>query len=127
MKATYSKKSKYRSRKVTIDGVTYDSIKEYHRFCDLKLLERAGIITGLQRQVKYTLIPSQFGRVPDKQRPGGIKRVCLEREVSYYADFVYKDVYGNLIVEDAKGFKTKEYIIKRKLMLERYGIRISEV
>lgn len=121
------KRPKYKNHIVTIDGITFDSMKEGNRYRELKLLERAGKITGLQLQVKYILIPSQFGRVPDAQRPGGTKRVCLEREVSYYADFVYKDADGNLVVEDTKGFKTKEYIIKRKLMLERYGIRIREI
>lgn len=115
MKPTYSQKSKYGSRKVTIDGVTYDSLKEYHRFCDLKLMQRAGIITGLQRQVKYELIPTQ--RINGK---------VIERPVNYYADFVYK-MDRQLVVEDVKGYKTPEYIIKRKLMLSVYGIQIHEV
>lgn len=115
MKPTYSKKSKYGSRKVTIDGVTYDSLKEYHRFCDLKLMQRAGIITGLQRQVKYELIPTQ--RINGKM---------IERPVNYYADFVYK-MDRQLVVEDVKGYKTPEYVIKRKLMLSVYGIQIHEV
>ena len=115
MKPTYSKKSKYRSRKVTIDGVTYDSLKEYHRFCDLKLMQRAGIITGLQRQVKYELLPTQ--RINGK---------VIERPVNYYADFVYK-MDRQLVVEDVKGYKTPEYVIKRKLMLSVYGIQIHEV
>jgi hypothetical protein len=52
----------------------------------------------------------------------------VERECSYIADFVYHDVKsGNLIVEDAKGFKTEKYIIKKKLMLWVHGIRIKEV
>ena len=115
MKPTYSKKSKYGSRKVTIDGVTYDSLKEYHRFCDLKLMQSAGIITGLQRQVKYELIPTQ--RINGK---------VIERPVNYYADFVYK-MDRQLVVEDVKGYKTPEYVIKRKLMLSVYGIQIHEV
>lgn len=115
MKPTYSKKSKYGSRKVTIDGVTYDSLKEYHRFCDLKLMQRAGIITGLQRQVKYELLPTQ--RINGK---------VIERPVYYYADFVYK-MDRQLVVEDVKGYKTPEYVIKRKLMLSVYGIQIHEV
>ena len=126
-------KRKYKNHIVTIGGITFDSMKEANRYRELKLLERAGKITGLQLQVKYILIPSQFGRVPDKQRPGGTKRVCLEREVSYYADFVYKDTDGQLVVEDVKGYRDPasaayaKYVIKRKLMLERYGIQISEV
>ena len=109
------KKSKYKNHIVTIDGVTYDSLKEYHRFCDLKLMQRAGIITGLQRQVKYELIPTQ--RINGK---------VIERPVYYYADFVYK-MDRQLVVEDVKGYKTPEYVIKRKLMLSVYGIQIHEV
>lgn len=109
------KKSKYKNKTVTIDGITFDSMKEGNRYRELKLLERAGLITGLQRQVKYELIPTQ--RINGK---------VVERPVTYIADFVYhKD--GGLVVEDTKGFKTKEYIIKRKLMLHVYGIQISEV
>ena len=102
--------SKYGNVKtVTSDGIKHDSIKEANRWCELKLLERAGQIRLLQRQVKYTLIPKQEG----------------EREVCYIADFVYQED-GKLVVEDVKGKRTKEYIIKRKLMLWVHGIKIKE-
>ena len=117
--------SKYHSHKITADGQTFDSRKEYRRWCSLRLLERAGAITGLRRQVKYVLIPAQYG--PSTVGPrGGVKRgPLLERECAYIADFVYqKD--GETVVEDSKGMRTKDFIIKRKLMLERYGIRILE-
>ena len=107
--------NKYHSKKITRDGMTFDSVKEYRRFCDLSLLERAGKITNLQRQVPFLLIPSQ--RIDGK---------VAERACNYIADFVYeKD--GQQVVEDTKGFKTKDYIIKRKLMLHVHGIRINEV
>ena len=117
---------KYNSKKVTHNGITFDSKKEYKRYCDLCLLERAGRITSLQRQVKYVLIPAQYE--PDIIGPrGGRKRgSMLERECSYIADFVYEQD-GKTVVEDTKGFKTKDYIIKRKLMLYIHGIRIDEV
>lgn len=108
-------KSKYHSRKITKDGMTFDSVKEYRRFCELSLLERAGAIADLQRQVKFELIPSQ--RVDGK---------VVERPCNYVADFVYQEG-GKTVVEDTKGFKTKDYIIKRKLMLQVHGIRIREV
>ena len=102
--------SKYGNIKtITSDGIKHDSIKEANRWCELKLLDRAGKIRLLQRQVKYTLIPKQEG----------------EREVCYIADFVYQED-GKLVVEDVKGKRTKEYIIKRKLMLWVQGIRIKE-
>lgn len=127
----YSQKSKYGSRKITVDGVTYDSVKEYRRFKELSLLERAGAIQNLQRQVKYVLIPAQRefcneiykkGRKKGFFKPGKL----LENECSYIADFVYIQ-NGKIIVEDTKGFRTKDYIIKRKLMLWVHGIQIREV
>lgn len=103
--------SKYGNIKTTTsDGITHDSIKEANRWCELKLLERAGKIRLLQRQVRYTLIPKQEG----------------EREVCYIADFVYQED-GKVVVEDVKGKKTKDYIIKRKLMLWVHGIKIKEI
>ena len=124
--------NKYRSKPITVDGQTYDSKKEYKRFTELSLLEKAGKIQNLQRQVKYTLIPSQFGYVPDEKRPGQHKRICLERECSYIADFVYKE-NGQVIVEDVKGYRDPasaayaKFVIKRKLMLSVYGIQVKEV
>ena len=117
---------KYRNRKITRDGITFDSVKEYRRFCELSLLERAGQIADIQRQVKFVLIPAQYE--PDTiGKRGGVKRgKLIERECAYIADFVYTQG-GETIVEDTKGFKTKDYIIKRKLMLWVHGIRISEV
>lgn len=102
------------------------SRKEARREAELRLLERAGQITGLQTQVPFELIPAQYG--PDETGPRGGKRrgTCLERSCVYVADFVYRDKTGAQIVEDSKGFRTKDYIIKRKLMLYRYGIRIKE-
>ena len=110
------KKNKYQATKVTYNGITFDSRKEYRRYCELKLLEKAKKISDLRLQVKYVLIPSQK-----------VKGKLAERECAYIADFVYKDTFGNEIVEDTKGMKTKEYIIKRKLMLFIHGIRIREV
>ena len=93
---------------VKIEG--YDSKKEYRRAKELKLLEKKGIITGLQEQVRKMLR----------------KKELLERGVYYIADFVYYR-NGEYVVEDTKGVRTKEYIIKRKLMLYVHGIRIKEV
>lgn len=125
MVKTLACRSKYGSKKVTVDGVTFDSQKEYRRFRELSLLERAGKVTDLQRQVKFVLIPAQYEPDTIGVR-GGVKRgKLLEREVSYVADFVYTED-GKRIVEDTKGFKTKDYIIKRKLMLYVHGIRIKE-
>ena len=120
---TYRSKSKYGAKKVVRDGMTFDSQIEYKRYCELLLLQRAGAIHDLKRQVEFELIPAQF-----EQSNGKKRGKCLERAVKYVADFVYRDVDTNkTIVEDTKGFKTKDYIIKRKLMLWVHGIRINEV
>ncbi len=106
--------SKYHAHKVTVDGITFDSKKEAQRWSELKLMESAGIITDLQRQVTFVLLPSQ--------KDGG----RTERPVKYVADFTYQE-NGKTVVEDTKGMKTKDYIIKRKLMRYIHGITIKEV
>lgn len=109
--------AKYGNKKTTLNGMTFDSKKEARRYSELLLLERAGAIHNLQTQVKYVLIPSQRDPVTGK---------VIERECAYKADFVYTE-NGETVVEDTKGFRTKDYIIKRKLMLKVHGIRIREV
>lgn len=93
----------------TFDGIKHDSRKEANRWCELKLLQRAGEISDLKRQVKFELIPKQEG----------------ERACTYVADFVYIE-NGKKVVEDVKGKRTEVYKIKRKLMLWVHGIRIRE-
>ena len=119
---------KYRNTKTEVDGIVFDSKKEARHWQDLKLLEKAGKITDLQRQVRFELIPVQ--REPDQigSRGGVIKGKVIERKVEYVADFVYVDTEtGETVVEDTKGIKTKDFIIKRKLMLFVHHIRIREI
>ena len=126
--------NKYGNKKITVDGETFDSKKEYKRYCELKLLERAKIISNLRRQVPFVLIPSQYETLPtgeyykrgEKKGQPKYKEVCIEQSLVYYADFVYKE-NDKTIVEDTKGVRTVEYIIKRKLMLWTHGIRIKEI
>lgn len=106
---------KYQSKKTVVDGITFDSAKEAKRYAELRLLQRAGQIFELQRQVPYVLVPKQV-----------IDGKTVERPVVYKADFVYTE-NGSEVVEDVKGLRTKEYIIKRKLMLWQHGIQIREV
>ena len=108
-------RSKYGSKKITANGTTYDSKKEAQRHQELLLLQRAGKISDLKTQVRFELIPSQ--RIDGK---------VVERSVTYIADFVYEQD-GKTVVEDTKGFKTKDYILKRKMMLYFHGIKIKEV
>lgn len=119
-------RNKYHSKKISRDGMTFDSLKEYRRYCELVLLEKAGQVTELQRQVKFVLIPAQREPGSVGKRGGVIKGKLIEKECAYIADFVYKE-NGITVVEDTKGFKTKDYILKRKMMLYFYGIKIKEV
>ena len=111
--------SKYKNKKTEIFGIKFDSKKEAERYIHLKAKEKNGEITGLKRQVRYELIPSQ--RINGK---------VVERKCDYVADFVYFDeLKKETVVEDvkSKATRTSTYIIKRKLMLQKYGIRIKEV
>lgn len=93
-------------------------------------MQRAGAISDLKHQVPFELIPAQYEtierygkngqRLKDKQR-------CVERAVEYVADFTYMED-GKLVVEDVKSpaTRTRDYIIKRKLLLFLRGIRIKE-
>ena len=122
-------KNKFHARKCVINGVSFDSRKEARRYQELLLLEKGGYIENLQRQVKYELIPAQYKTV-ERYGKGGKRlkdgKQLLEKACTYVADFVY-DIDGTKFVEDTKGVKTKDYIIKRKLMLYKYGISIKEV
>lgn len=117
---------KYHNKKVIVNGIDFPSKKEAKRYQELLLLERAGAISDLKRQVEYVLIPAQ--REPDTYgvRGGLIKGKVIEHKCSYVADFVYTE-NGKTVVEDTKGFRTKDYILKRKMMLYFHGIRIREV
>lgn len=102
--------TKYSSRKTK----GFDSKKEYQRYLELKLMEKAGVISDLRTQVDFELIPRQT-----------YKGKFAEHPVKYRADFVYKE-NGVTVVEDCKGFKTDVYRLKKKLMLWVHGIRIKE-
>lgn len=115
------KANKYQAQKCVYNGLQFDSHKELRRYLELRLLERSGQIAGLQRQAKFELIPAQKDE----------KGKCIERAVSYIADFVYQDENGKTVVEDVKGYKQggaySVFTIKRKLMLYKYGIKIREI
>lgn len=125
------KYNKYNAKKVTIDGITFDSKHEAQRWAELRRMQQSKLITELRRQVKYTLIPVQRGPSPGIYKKGEHKGQpkpgkVIEQECAYIADFVYFNG-SEMIVEDTKGIKTKDYIIKRKLMLYVHGIRVREV
>ena len=123
--------TKYKNKTMSVNGLTFQSIKEGKRYMHLLEKQRNGEISSLQTQVKYVLIHSQYefyeryGKKGQRLKDG---RRLVERECFYIADFVYIDNRtGKTVVEDTKGFKTKDYAIKRKLMLFIHGIKIKEV
>lgn len=111
--------NKYHAKKVVVDGITFDSTKEALRWKKLSAIAKLGGIRNLRRQVPFELQPAF--------KWNG-KTV---RAIRYIADFVYEQPDRNgrkvLVVEDAKGFRTKEYELKKKLFLYRYGFEITEV
>lgn len=129
--------AKYNNQKAFTGGKEFDSKKEANRYIELLLLQRAGKISNLREQVKYVLIPAQYEeyervspKTGKKLKPG---RRLLEKECAYIADFVYTDnATGKEVVEDTKGYRDPssagyaKFVIKRKLMLHLYGVRIKE-
>ena len=137
--------NKFNAKKITVDGIDFASISEAKRYGELKLLLLAGEITCLEMQKPYELVPATYEEAPTGEfyRRGEhrgepkCRRVCVEKAVNYVADFVYKERSPTgewrEVVEDVKGFRDpssaayKVFVIKRKLMLQKYGIRIREV
>lgn len=101
---------KYRNVKTVVDGITFDSKREAKRYGELMLLLRAGLIRDLTLQKRYSLLVNG-------------ELIC-----AYVADFDYYDAKaGRWVTEDAKGVRTPEYLIKKKLMKAVHGITIREV
>ena len=123
--------TKYNASKCVVDGITFDSRKEAKRYCELKLLEKGNVIRDLRLQVEFELLPNQYAtekRYGKNGKPLKDKKVLLERRVVYRADFVYiLNETNETVVEDVKGIRLPEYILKRKLFLYRYGTPIKEV
>lgn len=108
---------KYANEPTTVDGIRFDSKAEAKRYFELRILEKAGVISGLQRQVRYVLVPKQA-------RPSG----GIEREKAYVSDFVYVEkATGRTVVEDVKGAEPAVWGLKRALMLHVHGIEIRVV
>lgn len=102
--------SKYNNRRVQTPDGWFDSQSELRRWGELQLLQKAGEIQNLRRQVPYELIP-KLGRL---------------RAIVYIADFVYEDKSGKTVVEDKKGFKSRVYMLKWRLMQWVHNIEILE-
>ena len=100
-----NKKSKYRANKVSIDGHTFDSQKEADYYCELKMRLQAKEIDGFCLQPTFILAP-------------GLK---------YKADFIIFNKNNSTEVIDVKGFKTKEYIAKKKVFEDKFNLKITEI
>jgi hypothetical protein len=108
-KRTRLRNQKYNAQAVVdADGVRHASKKEARRWAELCLLQKAGVIRDLRRQVSFDFAYN------------GVK-LC-----SYRADFVYTDGFGHAVVEDAKGYKPPMYLLKRKMMKAWYGVTVLE-
>lgn len=110
------RENKYHNRKVTVDGITFDSVKEASRWQELKLLERVGKITGLNRQLRIEVVP----------------KTKLHRARYYLADFVYFDkAQGKTVYEDVKGYRKgvayQLFTLKRDILYWRHGIEVKEI
>lgn len=125
---------KYNAKKIKVDGYEFASQKEAKRYCELQYLVSQGKIKDLEIQKEFVLIPTQ--REPDIiGKRGGVKKgKVIEQSIKYVADFVYTDCETNeMVVEDVKGYRNPasagivKYILKRKMMLYFYGIRIKEI
>ena len=119
---TLKKSNKFGAKKIVTSEGKFDSEREYARWCELKLLQRAGYITELRRQVHFVVI--------QEQREHGDQGKLLERRTEYIADFVYRE-NGKTIVEDVKGYKKgaayELFVMKRKLMLKEFHIQVKEI
>lgn len=103
--------NKYHNKKTVVDGINFDSKHEAQRYCELRIMQKSGIITDLELQVPFILL--------EKSSKG--------RAVKYIADFVYFDKEKQQeVIEDAKGMKTDVYKLKKRIMAE-LGYEIVEV
>ena len=99
------KKSKYRANKVSVDGHTFDSQKEADFYCELKIKLQAKEINGFCLQPIF----------------------ILARGLKYKPDFIIFNKDGSTEVIDVKGFKTKEYIAKKKVFEDKFNLKIIEI
>lgn len=107
-----ARRSKFGNIKTSVDGLVFDSKREATFYSNLKLLERARLVRNIRRQVVYALIVNEV-------------HIC-----NYRADFVGEEADGGVwepAVWDVKGYRTREYLLKKKLMKAVYGIDIREV
>lgn len=124
MNLDFGTASKYRNKIKEVDGIAFDSTKEANCYKELKRCKTEGEIKDFEMQKRYELIPAQYATVPVN---GRLKRQCVERAITYLADFVVYFHDGEITVLDCKGHKTEAYRIKKKLLMMVHKLRIKEV
>lgn len=132
MRGVVKRQSKYNNKKFEINGIKYDSKREYQRHLVLLDAEEKGLISALELHPTYELVPNQYTKgIKHLKTKDKEINILLEERIKYIADFRYiKD--NKIVVEDVKisdnpRLKPKEYIIKRKLLLYVFGIKLKEV
>jgi hypothetical protein len=114
--------AKYKNKK----SGGFHSTREHMRALELRQEQKDGKIQYLVEQETFTVIEPQYEDVlVTMKTKTKIKRKLVEHGVKYIADFTYTR-NGLYVVEDSKGCKTADYIIKRKLMLQVHGIKVLE-
>lgn len=105
----YYRKAKYHNKKTNLGGIVFDSKKEANRWLELQQLEKYGVISDLERQKAFELVPTLY-----------YGKECV-RGLKYIVDFYYFDKKLNSwVAEDTKGLKIDSYIVKKKVFLEKY-------
>ncbi|RZG70468.1 DUF1064 domain-containing protein [Acinetobacter junii] len=119
-KPKITKRNKFNTQKVELDGMTFDSKKEHKRYIELKAMQQRGEIFGLEHHTKFELAP--------KTKLEGEKRA--KPALRYFADFTYYISTGEYIVEDVKSAATRKlasYRNKKHLMKTVFNIDVREV
>ena len=110
------KKPKYGAKKVEVDGIRFDSKKEARKYEELKLMKRAGVIKDFELQPEFELQPKFADTEGNYYQP-----------IKYRADFKVYYPNGDTVIIDTKGYRTKDYLLKRKMLLYKYpGIKFIE-
>lgn len=111
------KRAKYGNTRCRVNGEDYRSQREARKHADLLLMQEAGLITGLTREVPFVLAPGVKIEGEKRARPA----------LRYFADFIYSDVAtGKIVVLDAKGMQTPVYRLKKHLLATVHGIHVRE-
>jgi hypothetical protein len=126
----FKRTNKYNAKKfISSNGTKYDSKREYFRHLELLEMEANGVISELNRQVEFTLLPAVkvTETVQLKTKTKEVTKT-IQQPIKYVADFVYTE-NGEKVVEDVKispKVLPKDYVLKKKLLFYFHGYKIRE-